>query len=175
MLLYAFQRARCSKEQLEKEIQNGSNKEGFVPNHPWLKPKGFQGTETCHCFPHASAFGWAWLQVGNGKWNREGIRHYGFRIHPKANPVNVHVYGERELIEYLAENGKPVKCNLELVVKKVSSDREFIIVNLYLSKPWLRETHAFMITGTSPDSGKRPWFVYTTKDMKGTGLSVEPL
>lgn len=101
--------------------------------------------------------------------------HYGFRIHPKATPVNVHVYGERELILHLAQNGKPVKCELELVVKKTMSDREFIIVNLYLTKPWLHETHAFMVTGTSPDSAKRPWFVYTTKDMNGIGLSVEPL
>lgn len=101
--------------------------------------------------------------------------HYGFRLHPKANPVNVHVYGERELIEYLAQSGKPVKCGLELVVKKTESNREFILVNLYLTKPWLRETHAFMITGTSPDSAKRPWFVYTTKDMNGIGISVEPL
>ena len=99
---------------------------------------------------------------------------YGFRIHPKASPVNVHVYGERELILHLAQNGKSVKCELQLVVKK-TTDREFILVNLYLTKPWLHETHAFNISGTSPDSAKRPWFVYTTKDMNGIGVSVEPL
>lgn len=101
--------------------------------------------------------------------------HYGYRIHPKANPINVHVYGERELIEYLARTGKPVKCALELIVKHTASGREFILVNLYLTKPWLCETHQFMMTGTSPDPTKRPWFVYTTKDMMGNGISVEPL
>lgn len=101
--------------------------------------------------------------------------HYGYRLHPKANPVNCHVYGERELIEYLAKTGKSVTCHLELVVKQTASSREFVLVNLYLTKPWLRETHEFMITGTSPDSAKRPWFVYTTKDMHGIGISVKPL
>jgi hypothetical protein len=100
--------------------------------------------------------------------------HYGFRIHPKALPVNVHVYGERTLIEHLAQTGKTVKCELELVVKIVGN-REFILVNLYLTKPWARETHALSISGTSPDPAKRPWFVYTTKDMNGIGISVEPL
>ncbi len=101
--------------------------------------------------------------------------HYGFRLHPKASPVNCHVYGERELIEYLAMSGKPVKCALELVAKQTASEREFILVNLHLVKPWLRETHTFTITGTSPDPAKRPWFVYTTKDMNGVGISVESL
>ncbi len=100
--------------------------------------------------------------------------HYGFRIHPKANSVNVQVYGERELIESLAKTGKAVKCELELVVKQTGSEREYILVNLYLTKPWLHETHAFAITSTSPDPEKRPWFVYTTGDMNGVGISVEP-
>jgi hypothetical protein len=101
--------------------------------------------------------------------------HYGFRIHPKANPVNVHVYGERELIEFLARTGKAATCELELVVKKTESEREYILVNLYLTKPWLRATHEFAIVGTSPNPEKRPWFVYTTSDMHGVGISVEPL
>jgi hypothetical protein len=101
--------------------------------------------------------------------------HYGFRIHPKASPINVHVYGKRELIEFMAKNGKLVKCELELVVKKMASGREFILVNLYLTKPWLDETHAFAITGVPSDFAKRPWFVYTTKDMNGIGISVKPL
>jgi hypothetical protein len=106
---------------------------------------------------------------------RKEYGHYGFKLHPKANPTNVHVYGERELIMHLAKSGNTAKCELELVVKKTTSGREFILVNLYLTKPWLRETHAFTILGTSPDAEKRPWFVYTTKDMCGTGISVEPL
>jgi hypothetical protein len=101
--------------------------------------------------------------------------HFGFRIHPKALPVNIHVYGKRELIEHLAKSGKLVRCGLELVAKRTSSDREFIFVNLYLTKPWLLETHELKVIGTSPDPTKRPWFVYTTKDMNGIGVSVKPI
>jgi len=101
--------------------------------------------------------------------------HYGFRLHKKATPINVHVYGERQLIEHLATTGKPVKCALELVVKRTASDREFILVNLYLTKPWLSETHELKLIGTSPDATKRPWFVYTTVYMNGVGISVEPV
>ena len=117
-----------------------------------------------HDFKHVDA-----EEIGREYW------HYGFRLHPKAVPVNVHVYGDRKLIQSLAQHGKSVKCELELVVKRVSSEREFIMVNLYLTKPWLQETHEFMVAGTSSDSAKRPWFVYTTKDMNGIGISAKPL
>ena len=99
--------------------------------------------------------------------------HYGYRLHPEGRPVNVHVYGERTLIEYLAGTGKPATCELELVVKKVSSDREFIFVNLYLTVPQRHVSHEFTIVNTSPNPAKRPPFVYTTKDMGGVGISVE--
>ncbi len=101
--------------------------------------------------------------------------HYGFRLHPRANPVNVQVYGERSLIESLAATGKAAKCELELVVKKTELGKEYILVNLYLTKPWLQETHGFTIDGASLDSAQRPWFVYATKDMPGVGISVKPL
>lgn len=98
--------------------------------------------------------------------------HYGFKLHPKANPVNVHVYGERSLIERLSATGKSVVCQVEIVVKKTTSEREFILVNLYLTDLWRHLTHEFEITRAPSD---RPWFVYTTKDMHGVGVSLKPL
>jgi hypothetical protein len=107
--------------------------------------------------------------VGQQYW------HYGFRPHPESRPVNVHVYGESTLIEYLARTGKTAKVELELVVKQVAFGREFIFANLYLTKPWLGETHEFVIVNTSPKAEKRPGYVYTTQDMGRVGFSVRPL
>lgn len=99
--------------------------------------------------------------------------HYAFRIHPRAQPVNVHVYGKREFVIECAKAGTPVVAELELVVKKIG-EREFILINLYLTAPQ-GATHELWIRGCSFDSDKRPWFVYTTKDMNGVGVSVEPI
>lgn len=101
--------------------------------------------------------------------------HYGHRHHPKATPVNVHVYGKRELIIACAKAARTVVAELELVVKKTALGREFIFVNLYLTHPHTRITHECEITGCSPDPERRPWFVYTTKDMNGVGISVKPI
>lgn len=97
--------------------------------------------------------------------------HYAFRLHDKAQPVNVQVYGDRKVVEGLTRSGQPVVCELELVVKTVEGGREFILVNLYLTAPYHRRTHAFEICGAPAD---RPWFVYTTKDMNGVGIAVKP-
>ena len=98
--------------------------------------------------------------------------HYAFRFDPKAHPVNVQVYGDRKVVEGLAHTGRPAVCELELVVKKTESGREFILVNLYLTNPNHRTTHEFLICEAPLD---RPWFVYTTKDMNRVGISVEPM
>lgn len=101
--------------------------------------------------------------------------HYGHKVHPKAQPVNVHVYGAREHIIYLAKTGTPVKYGLELVLKKTVSGREFIFVNLTVLKRLLPPSHVFAVTNCSPDPQKRDEWVYTTRDMNGIGISVEPL
>jgi len=98
--------------------------------------------------------------------------HYGYRIMPKASPVNVQVYGDRKIIEYLARTGKATVCELELVVKKLADGREYILVNLFLTKPNRKVTSEFSII---PAGRERPWFVYTTKDMGGSGISVRHL
>lgn len=98
--------------------------------------------------------------------------HFGFRLHPKANPVNIHVYGDRKVIERLAKIGSPVICEVELVVKKTESDREFILANLYMVAPWSKVSHEFCV---APAPKERPWFVYTTSDMHGVGVSVKPI
>lgn len=98
--------------------------------------------------------------------------HYGYRIIPKASPVNVQVYGDKKIIENLARTGKAAVCGLELVVKKLADGREYILVNLFLTNPKWQVTHEFTIV---PAGKERPWFVYTTKDMGGSGISVRPL
>lgn len=98
--------------------------------------------------------------------------HYGFRLHPKAMPVNVQVYGDRKLVERHAQLSTFVICELELVVKKTEQGREFILVNLYLTDPTRRVSHEFAIVGAPKE---RPSFVYTTDDMNGVGISVRPL
>lgn len=99
--------------------------------------------------------------------------HYGFRLHPKGAAVNVHVFGERALIERFAKNGAFVRCELELVEKSVG-ERTFILVNLYITKnPNRRVTHDFGITSKSPkklEAGE-----YTTPHMKGMTIGVFPL
>lgn len=97
--------------------------------------------------------------------------HYGFRLIQGARPVNVQVYGKRKLIEYLAHAQCSAKCELELVVKTLG-EREFILVNLYLTDPEKKVTHEF---GIVPAPQNRPSFVYTTKDMRGVGVMVRPL
>lgn len=98
--------------------------------------------------------------------------HYGFRLHPKANPVNIQVYGDRKIVENLAQTGKPVVCELELLVKRLEDGREYLLTNLYLTKPWASVTHEFRVT---PAPKERPSFVYTTNQMFGTGVAVRPL
>jgi hypothetical protein len=90
---------------------------------------------------------------------------------PKANPVNIQVYGDRKIIENLARSGKPIVCELELVVKKLANGKDYILVNLYLTNPNRRVTHEFAVV---PAPQERPWFVYSTKDMYGTGVLVRP-
>ena len=98
--------------------------------------------------------------------------HYGFRLHPKGSAANVHVYGERGLIEHLAKTGKPARCELELV-KKTIGERTFVLANLYLVPPSRRVTHEFGIVTISPK--KATDVMYTTLDMKGMTFWVDPL
>lgn len=98
--------------------------------------------------------------------------HYGHRLMPRSNPVNVQVYGNKKTIEGLAKSGFQAVCELELVVKKFRDGREYILVNLFLTKPNRRVTHEFTIV---PAGIERPYFVYATKDMGGSGISVRPL
>lgn len=96
--------------------------------------------------------------------------HYGYRLDPKANPVNVHVYGGRKLVEYLARTGEVAVCELELVVKRLTNGKEFILVNLFITNPNRRVTHKF---GIVPAPKDRKQFVYTTNDMYGTGILID--
>ncbi len=98
--------------------------------------------------------------------------HYGFRLHPKAKPINVHVYGECNFIARMASMRKPVRCELELVVKRTKSGFEYLFVNLYLTKPWVQITHTLDFV---PAPKNRPDYVFTTKDMHGIGARVQSI
>ncbi len=98
--------------------------------------------------------------------------HYGFRHHPKGPAANVHVYGERPLIEFLAKNGRSAKCELELVEKTVG-ERKFILANLYLVPPTRATTHEFEIISISQK--KVTGVMFTTVHMKGMTFQVVPL
>lgn len=98
--------------------------------------------------------------------------HYGYRISPKAGPINVHVYGRRTAIDLLSKYDKLAICELELVVKRLESGREFILINLYLANPSRQVTHEFAII-PAPQNRRR--FIYTTKDMQGVGIVVNAL
>jgi hypothetical protein len=102
--------------------------------------------------------------------------HYASRIHRRAVPVNVHVYGDRKQIEEAAWNRSHVRCTLQLMEKQ-RGDRKFVIVNLFVLPPWeankRSNTHEFRICPAP--AKKRPEWVYTTADMNGTGVSVRPL
>ena len=119
-----------------------------------------------HVLPKLGEHGFKWV-VADVIVKEYG--HYGFRLHPKANPVNVHVYGDSNIIQRMAVAGKPVVCELELVMKAVSSGCKFILVNLHLVKPFTPVTHVFNFVSVSKNC---PLGVYTTLDMRGTGIKV---
>lgn len=98
--------------------------------------------------------------------------HFGYRLTQKSSPVNMQVYGDHKIIKRLAKTGTLAVCELELVVKKLNDGREYILVNLFLTDPRRQVTHEFAIV---PAGRERPWFVYTTKDMGGSGILVRPL
>jgi hypothetical protein len=125
-----------------------------------------------HVLPHLGEYEFKWV-VAPTLGKQYG--HYGFKVHAKANAVNVQVYGEQTLIEYFAKTGRPVTCELELVVKRTALEREYILVNLYLTKPSFRATHVLQIKGMSPEPEKRESFEYTTRDMKGVGVSLKTI
>ncbi|MCX6756977.1 MAG: hypothetical protein NTW35_02390 [Candidatus Nomurabacteria bacterium] len=97
--------------------------------------------------------------------------HFGYRLEQESSPVNIQIYGDRKIIEGFVRSGKPVVCELELIVKKLMNGREYILVNLFLTNPNRQVTHEFAIV---PAPLERPWFVYTTKNMNGTGILVRP-
>lgn len=121
------------------------------------------------CLPRMGEWDFKWCV---SEYLRCEYAHYGHKLMPRSNPVNVQVYGNRKAIEGLAKSGMPAVCELELVVKKLNDGREYILVNLFLTSPNRRVTHEFTIV---PAGKERPYFVYTTKDMGGSGISVRPL
>ncbi len=98
--------------------------------------------------------------------------HFAHKLHPKAQPINVQVYGDKKVIEGLARTGRSAMCELEMQVKVLEDGREYLLVNLFLTKPWLVPTHEFRITSAPAE---RPEWVYTTKNMNGVGIAVRPL
>ena len=120
-----------------------------------------------HVLPKFEEHGFKWV---NAEIIGKEYGHYGFRIHPKANPVNVHVFEGMNFIGRMTATQKPVVCELELVKKTVATGRSFVLVNLYLAKPFVRVTHSlsFVSVGKSADTTD----VYTTSDMRGVGVRV---
>ncbi len=95
--------------------------------------------------------------------------HYAFRIHPKGSPVNVHVYGDRDVIEYLARTGKPGVFEFEVVEKTTESGKKFVFVNLRLMAPTTRLTH---VAELMPKSKSEHRHFFTTETMHGMGVGV---
>lgn len=132
-------------------------------------PEGGRPVIMTLVLPRMGEYGFKWVFADTIE---KTYFHYGFRLHPKGAAVDVHVYGERTLIERFAKNGAFVRCELELVEKRVG-ERTFILVNLYLTNPNRRVTHDFGITSKSPkklEAGE-----YTTPHMKGMTIGVFPL
>ena len=128
-----------------------------------------RGVFVRHVLPKVGEHGFKWV-VADAIGKEYG--HYGFRLHPKANPVNFHVFGNSDLIQRLAVSGKVAKYELELVLKKTVTGREFVLVNLYLVGQHVRETHKFTVVSAPKD---HPDFVFTTEGMHGVGVKVQPL
>ena len=143
------------------EVILGTNPLDFKP--------GMTKVVVSHMLPKSGEHGFRWV---NAEVIGKEYGHYGFRLHPKANSVNVHVYGDVNLIGRMAAIGRSVVCELELVKKTLASGRTFILVNLYLTKPFARVTHTLRFVATPkncmPD-------IYTTADMRGVGIKVVPL
>lgn len=119
--------------------------------------------------PRMGDYGMEWKSVA--AIGRE-YAHFAHKLHPKAQPVNIQVYGDRKVIEGLARTGRSAMCELEMQVKVLEDGREYLLVNLFLTKPWLVPTHEFRITSAPAE---RPEWVYTTKNMNGIGIAVRPL
>lgn len=84
--------------------------------------------------------------------------------------VCIRVYGDTDMIEQSAQNGWPVVCGVELLIKTTPRNSEFLIANLYCVNSSSPITHTFEIMRSSP---QHPPCFHTARDMAGVGISIK--